>query len=63
MKSNTSKHNHYYVCENCSQPLNNGDGQYFHGILLCNECRAKAQIAFENGKYDFTLAGMPTPGC
>ena len=28
----------------------------------CNDCRAKIEIALENGKYDFTLTGMPTVG-
>lgn len=55
-------HNHYYKCEECGCPLGSSNGQYYHGLLLCNDCRAKIEIALENGKYDFTLTGMRTVG-
>lgn len=57
-----SRHNHYYSCENCGSALGVSNGQYYHGMLLCDTCRAKAQHILENGRYDFTLAGIPSKG-
>lgn len=50
-----------YKCEMCMGRLFSFNGQYFHGKLLCVDCREKYKIQLENGKYDFTIAGMPLP--
>lgn len=51
-----------YKCENCGGPLGTHNGEYWHGLLLCNDCRAVANVMDRNGKYDYTAAGMPLPG-
>lgn len=58
----TSKHTHFYECERCHCPLDTGNGSFYKGALLCNKCRAVAQIEDEYGRYDFTGAGMHFPG-
>ena len=57
-----SNHNHYYVCERCNSPLDMQNGSFYKGALLCDRCRSIAQVEESNGKYDFTLTGMPTVG-
>lgn len=51
-----------YKCENCGHVLGTHNGQYWNGLLLCADCRAKANCMLENGKYDFTPNGMALPG-
>ena len=58
----SSKHTHFYECDNCHFPLTVENGSFYNGALLCDKCRAIAQIEQENGRYDFTPSGMPFPG-
>lgn len=53
---------HYYVCDKCHTPLTRENGSFYNGERLCDRCRSIAQIEEENGRYDFTGAGMPFPG-
>lgn len=57
-----NSHNHFYLCERCKSPLDTHNGSFYKGVLLCDRCRFIAQVEEENGKFDFTGAGMPFKG-
>lgn len=57
-----SSHNHFYVCDRCHSSLTRENGSFYKGERLCDRCRSIAQIEEENGRYDFTVAGMPFLG-
>lgn len=57
-----NSHNHFYVCERCKTPLDTHNGSFYKGAILCDRCRSIAQIEDEYGRFDFTGAGMPSPG-
>ena len=50
-----------YKCENCGDVLGTHNGDFWNGMLLCEKCRAIANIITENGKYDYTGARTPLP--
>ena len=54
-----TKHTHFYECERCGASLDLSNGSFYKGALLCDKCRAVAQIEDEYGRYEFTGAGMP----